>query len=54
MKCHGSSTSRGIRNSLLATQKTIKQDIITHISNHLNKHNNIFENNKQSGIENTV
>ena len=46
MKCHGSSTSRGIENSLLAAQKTVEKKLIEDIANRLSKHKNIFEDEK--------
>ena len=38
MKCHGSTTERGIKNSLIAAEKAVEQKLITNISNLLNEH----------------
>ena len=43
MKCHGSSTARGITNSLLAAQKTVEENLIEDIAERLSKHTAIFE-----------
>ena len=45
MKCHGSSTVRGIKNSLIAAEKTVKENLIKDIATILSKHSNIFDNN---------
>ena len=43
MKCHGSSTSRGISNSILAAQKTVESNLISNIANRLSKHKDIIK-----------
>ena len=54
MKCHGSSTARGIKNSLIATQKTVKNNLIKDIATILSKHNNIFDDNTKISESNPV
>ena len=44
MKCHGSTTSRGITNSLLVTQKAIEKHLISDITMRLSKHTMFFDN----------
>ena len=43
MKCHGSSTAKGIKNSLIAAQKAVNKNLIADIATILSKHNDIFE-----------
>ena len=43
MKCHGSSTARGIKNSLIAAQKTVEENLIKDIATILSKHTDIFD-----------
>ena len=43
MKCHGSSTARGIKNSLMAAQKTVQENLIENIADRLSRHTDIFE-----------
>ena len=43
MKCHGSSTARGIKNSLIAAQKTVEENLIEDIAAVLSKHTDIFD-----------
>ena len=43
MKCHGSSTEKGIKNSLIAAQKTVEEDLIEDIATILSKHTDIFD-----------
>ena len=38
MKCHGSTTARGINNSLVAAQKTVEENLIEDIAARLLKH----------------
>ena len=38
MKCHGSSTARGIKNSLISAETAVKENLITNISKSLKKH----------------
>ena len=45
MKCHGSSSSKGIKNSIIAAQKTIEENLIEDIAEILANHNIIDENN---------
>ena len=47
MKCHGSSTARGITNSLMSAKKAVKENLIMDIANRLSKHKDIIENNNQ-------
>ena len=47
MKCHGSSTAKGIKNSLIATQQTVKQNLIENIATILSKHTDIIIDNKK-------
>lgn len=43
MKCHGSSTSRGIHNSLLAAQNAVQENLIENIINQLSEHKSIYD-----------
>ena len=43
MKCHGSSTARGIKNSLIAAETAVKENLIINISKSLKKHT-VFSN----------
>ena len=52
MKCHGSTTSRGISNSLLAAQKTVEENLIEDIVDRLSKHTDIFEESNKIGETN--
>ena len=52
MKCHGSSTSRGIANSLLAAQKTVQGNFIENIITILSKHKSIINENENIGEAN--
>ena len=45
MKCHGSSTAKGIKNSLIAAQKTVEENLIEDITERLSKHSDIFDSN---------
>ena len=45
MKCHGSSTDRGIKNSLIAAQKALEENLIDGIAERLSRHSDIFEEN---------
>ncbi len=45
MKCHGSSTSRGIKNSLKAAQATVESNLIQNISNKIKQYSNSLDNN---------
>ncbi len=45
MKCHGSSTDRGIKNSLIAAQKALEENLIDEIAERLSRHSDIFEEN---------
>ena len=45
MKCHGSSTERGIKNSLIAAQKAVEENLIENIAKRLSRHSEIFEKN---------
>lgn len=47
MKCHGSATARGIKNSLSAAQKSCEENLIEDIANRLSKHLDIFEENNK-------
>ena len=42
MKCHGSTSARGITNSLLAAETAVKENLIINISNLLKKHDDII------------
>ena len=44
MKCHGSTTAKGIKNSLIAAQKTVEENLINDIADRLSKHSDIFDN----------
>ena len=54
MKCHGSSTARGIKNSLLSAKKAVKENLIMDIANRLSKHKDIMENNNHIDETSTV
>ena len=54
MKCHGSATERGIKNSLLAAQKTVEENLIEDIADRLSKHTDIFEDNTKVSETNPV
>ena len=54
MKCHGSSTARGITNSLLSAKKAVGKNLIMDIANRLSKHQNIIENNNRIDEKNPV
>ena len=54
MKCHGSSTSRGIKNSLKAAQKTVEKNLIVDIARRLSKHTDIINHNTKVNEENSV
>ena len=54
MKCHGSSSSRGISNSLIAAQKTIKENLIEDIVDRLSKHKAIYDENGKVSETNPV
>ena len=43
MKCHGSSTSKSIKNSLIATQKTIQNNLNKNIASILSEHADLFD-----------
>ncbi|MBC8310790.1 MAG: phosphate acyltransferase PlsX [Candidatus Marinimicrobia bacterium] len=43
MKCHGSSTERGIKNSLIAAQKALEENLIEGIADRLSRHSDIFD-----------
>ena len=43
MKCHGSSSERGIKNSIIATQKTVEGKLIDGIADRLSRHSDIFD-----------
>jgi glycerol-3-phosphate acyltransferase PlsX len=43
MKCHGSSSERGIKNSIIAAQKTVEGKLINGIIDRLSRHSNIFD-----------
>ena len=45
MKCHGSSTVKGIKNSLIAADKTVKENLIKDIESILSKHSDLFDDN---------
>jgi len=47
MKCHGSSTDRGIKNSLIAAQKALEENLIDEIAERLSRHSDIFEENNK-------
>lgn len=44
MKCHGSTSARGIKNSLIVTQKALQKNLITDITTRLSKYIKIFDN----------
>ncbi|MDP6569928.1 MAG: phosphate acyltransferase PlsX [Candidatus Marinimicrobia bacterium] len=54
MKCHGSATARGIKNSLLAAQKTVEENLIEDIADRLSSHSDIFEENNKLSETNPV
>ena len=54
MKCHGSSTKRGISNSLLAAQRAVEGNLIEDIANRLLKHTAIIEGNNKIGETNPI
>ena len=54
MKCHGSSTARGIKNSLKAAQQTVEANLINDIARRLAKHTNIIDDNTKINEENPV
>ena len=43
MKCHGSSSERGIKNSIIAAQKTVEEKLIHGIADRLSRHSDIFD-----------
>ncbi len=43
MKCHGSSSERGIKNSIIAAQKTVEEKLIDSIADRLSRHSDIFD-----------
>ena len=45
MKCHGSTTAKGIKNSLIAAQKTVEENLIEDITERLAKQWDIFDKN---------
>ena len=47
MKCHGSSTARGIKNSLKAAHKTVDENLIKDIAVRLEKYSDYFDNNSK-------
>ena len=54
MKCHGSSTARGINNSLLAAQKTIEGNLIEEIAERLIKYTAFINESSTIGERNPV
>ncbi len=54
MKCHGSSSSKGIKNSIIAAQKSLEQNLIENIRNILSNHNINFNNNKSLSEQKTA
>ena len=54
MKCHGSASARGISNSLLAAQNTVKEKLIDDIQFRLSQHTEIFENSTKIDETNPV
>jgi len=54
MKCHGSSTAKGIKNSLIAAQKTVEENLIEDIVERLSKHTDIIENKTKISEANPV
>ena len=54
MKCHGSSTARGISNSLLAAQKTIEGNLIEEIAERLIKYTAFINESSNIGERNPV
>ena len=54
MKCHGSSTARGIKNSLMAAQKTVQENLIENIADRLSRHTDIFEDSAKVSETNQV
>ncbi len=54
MKCHGSATERGIKNSLMAAQKTVEENLIEDIADRLSRHSEIFEENNKLSETNPV
>ena len=43
MKCHGSSSEKGIKNSIIAAQKTVEGKLIDGIADRLSRHSDIFD-----------
>jgi len=54
MKCHGSSTERGIKNSLIAAQKAVEENLIKEIADRLSRHSDIFKENNNLSEANPV
>ena len=54
MKCHGSTTARGINNSLLAAQKTVEENLIEDIAARLIKHEDLSNESSKIGDANPV
>jgi len=54
MKCHGSTSARGIKNSLIATQKTVQENLIADIVEILSKHTDIIDNSTKLSEANPV
>ena len=54
MKCHGSSTARGIKNSLKAAQKTVEENLIKEIAGRLSKHIETVDDNTKISEANPV
>ena len=54
MKCHGSTTARGINNSLLAAQKTVEENLIEDIAARLIKHEDLSNEGSKIGEQNPV
>ncbi|MBC8214530.1 MAG: phosphate acyltransferase PlsX [Candidatus Marinimicrobia bacterium] len=52
MKCHGSSTFRGIKSSLIAAKKAFDENLITDIAYRISEHLDIIENHSNNDDEN--
>ena len=52
MKCHGSTTARGINNSLLAARKTVEENLIEDIAARLLQHKDLSNESSKIGEPN--
>jgi glycerol-3-phosphate acyltransferase PlsX len=54
MKCHRSSSERGIKNSIIAAQLTVEGKLIDGIADRLSRHSDIFDEDTTISETNTV